>query len=357
MTGPFEAHFGETRPGARIAWGGAPDGGYQIDYERGVVLSPRAIAPTLGDMSMAEEGKRSDAVPGRAGEPARDTLPRRPQTEEIAAPQMTAVRFGHRRNPGPDAAMARRTRPRPRAPLGASGAPSTCSTSRSPTPRCGRYSASASMPASQHPWRSSRAEPRAATAWQPRTFPNSSRRWRSTASPANCCMPSGTATPSPNASGRSRENRGAHRRPAHPTPVRPQLGSADAGATAGDPPASRRPAPAAGQVRAPDQPARPWRPALRTRHRRLVLLAPSGSSAIPTATGVSRLERFGTPIAVAKTRRNAPPGGGRRSPAHAFGHRRRHLSSTCPRASRSRSSKAAADRAAISTCFPATWTA
>ena len=48
VTGPFEAHFGETRPGARIAWGGAPDGGYQIDYERGVVLSPRAIARPWG---------------------------------------------------------------------------------------------------------------------------------------------------------------------------------------------------------------------------------------------------------------------------------------------------------------------
>jgi len=45
VTGPFEAHFGQTRPGARIAWGG---GGYHIDHERGVVLSPRAIARPWG---------------------------------------------------------------------------------------------------------------------------------------------------------------------------------------------------------------------------------------------------------------------------------------------------------------------
>jgi len=48
VTGPFEAHFGETRPGARIAFGGAPDGGYQVDYDRGVVLSPLAIARPWG---------------------------------------------------------------------------------------------------------------------------------------------------------------------------------------------------------------------------------------------------------------------------------------------------------------------
>ncbi len=45
VTGPFEARFGEARPGARIAWGG---GGYEIDYSRGVVLSPRAIARPWG---------------------------------------------------------------------------------------------------------------------------------------------------------------------------------------------------------------------------------------------------------------------------------------------------------------------
>ena len=45
VTGPFEAHFGESRPGARIAWGG---GGYEIDHDRGVVLSPRAIARPWG---------------------------------------------------------------------------------------------------------------------------------------------------------------------------------------------------------------------------------------------------------------------------------------------------------------------
>jgi len=48
VSGPFEAWFGETRPGARIAWGGAADGGYRIDYDRGAVLSPRAIARPWG---------------------------------------------------------------------------------------------------------------------------------------------------------------------------------------------------------------------------------------------------------------------------------------------------------------------
>ncbi|MBC6406278.1 MAG: hypothetical protein GDA41_11275 [Rhodospirillales bacterium] len=44
-SGPFEARMGQARPGPRDAWGG---GGYRIDAERGMVVSPIAAARPWG---------------------------------------------------------------------------------------------------------------------------------------------------------------------------------------------------------------------------------------------------------------------------------------------------------------------